>query len=136
MQSITRYGTIVVVFHAVIVALHSLAHEKIPVSLSWFQSLFVSSIVVLAPIVATILLWTPFQKAGSWLLLGSMTGALLFGVYYHLIAVSPDQIFQIPLTGWGILFDITAILLVFVEGLGCGVGVWAWKTLQQKEQVL
>lgn len=136
MQSITRSGTIVVVFHAVVVTLHGLAHEKIPVPLSLFQSLFVSSMIVLAPIVAIILLWTPLQKAGGWLLLGSMTGSLLFGVYYHFIAISPDRISQIPLTGWGILFLITAILLVLVEGLGCGVGVWALKTFQQKEQVL
>jgi len=50
MQLITRYGTIAVVIHAIVVALHGLAHEKIPVSLSLLQSLFVGSIIVLAPL--------------------------------------------------------------------------------------
>lgn len=82
MHSIIRYGTIVVI-HAIVVALHGLAHEKIPVPLSLLQSLFVGSIIVLAPISAMILLWTPFQQVGSWLLLSSMAGAILFGVYYQ-----------------------------------------------------
>jgi hypothetical protein len=136
MQSVTRYGTIVVILNAVVVALHGLAHDKIPVPLSVFQSLFVSSIIVLAPIVAMILLWTRFQKIGSWLLFSSMAASLVFGVCYHFIVISADHVSQIPFTGWGILFHITAILLAFVEGLGSGVGVWALKKLQQREQVL
>lgn len=136
MQSVIRYGTIVVVIHTIVVALHGLAHEKMPVPLSPLQSLFVGSIIVLAPIAAMILLWTPLQQAGSWLLLSSMAGAMLFGLYHHFIAISPDHISQIPFAGWGVLFRITAILLFFTEGLGCGVSVWALNALQQREQVL
>ncbi|MBD2777843.1 hypothetical protein [Iningainema tapete] len=136
MQSVIRYSTIVVVIHAIVVVLHGLAHEKIPVSLSPLQILFVGSIIVLAPIAAMILLWTPFQLAGSWLLLSSMAGAMLFGLYHHFIAISPDHISQVPFVGWGVLFQITAILLFFTEGLGCGVSLWALKTLQQREQIL
>ena len=136
MQSITRYGTIVVVLHAVVVALHGLAHVKLPVPLSLFQSLFVGSIIVLAPIAAMILLWTPFQQPGIWLLLSSMAGALLFGVYHHFIVISPDHISQVPFAGWGILFQITATLLFLTEGLGCVVSAWALSTLRQREQVL
>jgi hypothetical protein len=83
MQSVIRYGTIVVVIHSIVVALHGLAHEKMPVPLSPLQSLFVGSIIVLAPLAAMILLWTPLQQAGSWLLLSSMAGAMLFGLYHH-----------------------------------------------------
>lgn len=136
MPSIIRYATIVVVIHAIVVALHGLAHEKIPVSLSLLQSLFVGSIIVIAPLSAMILLWTPFQQVGSWLLLSSMAGANLFGVYYHFIVISPDHISQVPFAGFGILFRITTILLFLTEGLGCGVGAWALITLQRKEQVL
>ncbi|WP_026734284.1 hypothetical protein [Fischerella sp. PCC 9605] len=136
MQRIIRYATITVIIHAIVVVLHGLAHEKIPVPLSGLQSLFVGSIIVLAPIAAMILLWTPFQQVGSWLLLSSMAGAILFGVYYHFIAISPDHISQIPFAGWGILFHITAILLFLTEGVGCGIGAWALTTLQHREQVL
>lgn len=136
MQFVTRYGTSVVVLHAVVVALHGLAHDKIPVPLSVFQSLFVSSIIVAAPIVAMMMLWTPLQKAGSWLLLSSMAGSLVFGACYHFVVMSPDHVSQIPFTDWGMLFHITAILLFFTEALGWGVGVWALKALQQREKVL
>jgi len=97
MQLITRYGTIAVVIHAIVVALHGLAHEKIPVSLSLLQSLFVGSIIVLVWIAAMILLWTPLQQTGSWLLLSSMAGAILFGLYHHFIVISPDHVSQVPL---------------------------------------
>lgn len=136
MQPIIRYGTAVVLIHAIVVALHGLSHKKIPVSLSPFQSLFVGFMIVLAPNAAMILLWTPFQLAGSWLLLSSMAGAILFGVYHHFIVISPDHISQIPFAGWGILFHITAILLFLTEGLGCGIGAWALTTLQRREQIL
>lgn len=104
MKVIAQYGTATVVSHAMVVALHGLAHVKIPVPLSLPQNLFVSSVIVFAPIAAMILLWTPFQLAGSWLLLSSMAGALLFGLYHHFIAFSPDQSlrFRLPV---GALFS-------------------------------
>jgi hypothetical protein len=33
-----------------------------------------------------------------------------------------------------LLFQVTAFLILIVDGLGCGVGVWALRTLQQTEQ--
>jgi len=42
MQLITRYGTIAVVIHAIVVALHGLAHEKIPVSLCLYSKVCLS----------------------------------------------------------------------------------------------
>lgn len=127
-----RYGTILVVIHTIVVALHGLAHQKISVPLSLVQSLFVSIVIVLAPIMAAVLLWTRFYHLGRWLFFVSMTGALLFGIYNHLIAITPDHISQISFEGWGVLFQATAILLVITEGVGCGVGVWALNTTQQQ----
>jgi hypothetical protein len=69
---------------------------------------------------------------GRWLFLGSMTGALLFGIYNHFISMSPDHISQISFAGWGVLFQVTAILLLVIEGIGCGVGVWALNPLRQR----
>lgn len=136
MQPVIRYVTAVVVIHAIVGTLHILAHIEIPVALSPLQILFVGLAIVLAPIAATILLWTRFQQLGRLLLLSSMSGALLFGLYNHFIAISSDNISQILFAGWGAIFRITAILLFFIEGIGCGVGVWALNTLQQKEQVV
>jgi hypothetical protein len=126
-----RSVTIVAIVHAIVVALHGLAHQIIPVPLSLAQSLFVGIVIVLAPVVAAVLVWTPFDRIGSWLFCGSMTGSLLFGIYNHFITISPDHLSQIPLEGWGVLFQVTAILLLVTEGLGCGVSIWALNPTRQ-----
>jgi hypothetical protein len=113
-MQLTDSLTTVVVIHAIVVVLHGFAHQKIPVPISLAQSLFVDVVVVLTPIAAAVLLWTPFYHIGRWLFLGSMTGALLFGIYNHFMVISPDHISQIPFEGWGVMFQITAVLLLII----------------------
>lgn len=125
-------ATVIVIIHAIVVALHGLAHQQIPVPLSLAQTLFVGVVIVLAPIVAAIFLWTSFYSIGRWLFFGSMTGALLFGIYNHFVAITPDHISQIPFEGWGVLFQVTAFLLLITEG--CGAGLWVVNRTQQQVQ--
>jgi hypothetical protein len=129
-------GMIVVVLHAIVNAIHGLAHLEIPITLSLVQSLFVVVVITIAPLVAIVLLWTQFCRIGGWLLLGSMAGSLLFGIYHHYIAISPDHVSQISFTGWELLFQITAILIVIVDSLGCLISVWILKALPYKENIL
>jgi hypothetical protein len=133
-MKIAQFGTAVVVIHAIANGLHGLAHVEIPVPLLLLQSLFVGIVIFLAPIIAAILLWTQFYPIGSWLLLSSIAGSLLFGIYNHFIVISPDHVSQVSSTGWGLLFQVTAILILIVDGLGCWIGIWALKTIQQTEQ--
>lgn len=131
-MQLTYSVTTLVVIHAIIVLLHGLAHQNIPVPLSFVQSLFVTVVIVLAPIAATVSLWTQFYRMGNWLFLVSMSGALMFGIYNHLISLSPDHVSQISFEEWGALFQVTAVLLLLTEAIGCGVGVWALNSIQQK----
>jgi hypothetical protein len=124
-RKIAQVTTAVVLIDAVVSILHGLAHAKIPVPLSSLQQLFVNIVIVAAPAIALLLLWTPLQQLGASLLLGSMTGALMFGIYNHFIAISPDHVSQIPFTKWGWLFQFTALLLVVTESLGYAVALWA-----------
>jgi hypothetical protein len=133
-MKIAQYGTTITVIHTIANGLHGLAHVEIPIPLSLVQSLFVGIVIFLIPIVATILLWTQFDRIGSWLLLSSIAGSLLFGIYNHFIAISPDHVSQVSFAGWGLLFQVTAILIVIMDGLGSGVGLWALRNMQQKEQ--
>ncbi|AVH68979.1 hypothetical protein [Nostoc sp. 'Lobaria pulmonaria (5183) cyanobiont'] len=135
-MKIAQYGTTIAVIHAIANGMHGLAHVEIPVGLSLLQSSFVVVVIFLTPIVAAVLLWTQFYHLGSWLLLGSMAGSLLFGIYNHLIVISPDHLSQVSFAGWGLLFQITAILILIVDGLGCWIGGWALKTIQQPEEIL
>ncbi|MEH2184305.1 hypothetical protein [Nostoc sp.] len=135
-MKIAQYGTTIVVIHAITNGLHGLAHVEIPVGLSVLQSSFVVFVIFLTPIVAAVLLWTQFYRLGSWLLLFSMAGSLLFAIYNHLIVISPDHVSQVSFAGWGLLFQVTAILILIVDGLGCWISGWALKTIQQPEEVL
>ncbi len=133
-MKLAQYGTTVVIIHAIANGLHGLAHVEIPVSLSLLQSLFVGIVIFPAPIIAAVLLWTRFYRIGSWLLLSSISGSLLFGIYNHFIVISPDHVSQVAFESWGMLFQITTILIVIVDGLGCGVGIWALKMTTQQQQ--
>ncbi|MEH2163137.1 MAG: hypothetical protein V7K38_19445 [Nostoc sp.] len=135
-MKIAQYGTVIVVLHAIANGLHGLAHIEIPVALSVLQSSFVAIVTFLIPIIAAVLLWTQFYRLGSWLLLGSMAGSLLFAIYNHLLVISPDHVSQVAFAGWGMLFQVTAILILIVNGFGCWVGIGALKTTTQQEQVL
>jgi hypothetical protein len=133
-MKIAQYGTAIVTIHAIANGLHGLAHVETPVALSLLQSLFVGIVIFSIPIIAAVLLWTPFYRIGSWLLLGAIAGSLLFGIYNHFIVMSPDHVSQVSFEGWGLLFQVTAFLILIVDGLGCGVGAWALRNLQQTEQ--
>lgn len=134
-MKIAQSGTAIVVLHAIAHGLHGLAHVKIPVPLSSLQSVFIVVVIFLAPIIAAILLWTKGDRIGNWLLLGSMAGAILFGIYNHLIVISPDHVSQVSFASWGLLFQITAALTLIVDGLGCWIGVWGLKSIPQLEEV-
>lgn len=134
-MKVAQYGTAIVVLHAIAHGLHGLAHVKIPVPLSSLQSLFIVAVIFLAPIIAAVLLWTKFDRIGSWLLLSSMAGAILFGVYNHLLVISPDHVSQVSFSNWGLLFQVTAVLTLIVDGLGCWIGVWGLKSTPQLEEV-
>lgn len=125
MSKLTIPITIVVAVHALISALHGLAHLLIPVPISVLQAIFIGGVITVLPIIAALLIWRQRVKWASTVLLGSMAGSLLFGLYNHFAVVSPDHFSQIPPTRLGMLFQVTAILLAVSEGIGIGVSLWA-----------
>ena len=135
-MKIAQYGTAIVILHAIAHGLHGLAHLEIPVALSSSQSVFIGVVILLTPIIAAVLLWTSFAHIGGWLLIGSMTGAILFGIYNHFIVISPDHISHVSFEGWGLLFQATAILTLIVDGFGCWVGTWVLRPVQRPEHIL
>lgn len=117
--------TLVVIAHTLISALHGLAHLLIPVPISVSQALFIAGVISALPIVAVLLIWRQQVKWASTVLLVSMAGSLLFGLYNHFVVISPDHFSQMPPTSLGVLFQVTAVLLAISESIGIGVSVWA-----------
>lgn len=121
-----RVALMIVIAHGVVVALHSAAHLILEVQASPSQTLFIIAVIMISPLLAYILLWRKVKTIGALLLAGSMMGSLVFGVYNHFIAISPDHVSHVAVmspASWAIVFQVTAILLALTEAFGIGVGV-------------
>ena len=125
MKRVALYGTVLVLIHLVVNLLHGRAHTELQIGLSSFQLLFVVGVIMLAPLLAMVFLWTKHQRLGLVLLTASMAGACLFGLYYHFVVPSPDHVAHVPAGFWGDLFRMTAVVLALSEALGSVLGfVW------------
>ena len=115
----------IVAIHFVVVVLHSIAHQLLPVQATPAQLAFILPVIVVAPLVAAVML-TKFEKAGMVLLTASMLGSFLFGIYYHFAADTIDHVAHVahrePLF-WSQMFLITSYLLAITEAAGAAVGL-------------
>ena len=75
---------------------HGSAHTRLAINLPPAKTLFVFIVILIAPIVAALLVWTRYFSVGLWVLFISMLGSFLFGVYHHYLLVSPDNVRHLP----------------------------------------
>ena len=118
-----KYATAIVVAHLLVNIAHGLAHRELRVSLAPPASIFVVVVVLIFPLLAMGLLWTAEKRLGLILLSLSMFGSLLFGLYHHFLAISPDHVRSQPPSPWGIAFVLTAYGLLITEAIGTYVGI-------------
>ena len=125
---------VLVAFHLAVVVRHGGAHTALAIALPPEKTAFVVIVILIAPPVAAILMWTRYARAGVWMIFLSMLGALLFGVYHHYILVSPDNVGHLP-TGSAAAqsaFVSSAAVLAWLELVSalCGAFylVWLWRT--------
>jgi hypothetical protein len=123
-HTLLRSALAVVLAHAAVSLPHSAAHIAENIWLPPAATAFVILVILLAPFVALGLLYTRRQRAGALLLLGSMLGALLFGVTYHFVLPGADNIAQVPPGAWRTPFVVTSVLLAALEATGAIVGAW------------
>jgi hypothetical protein len=127
---------VVIIVHLALSVVHGMAHSRLEIALSHAQEVFVTAVILVAPLVAGFLLLVKLPRAGGALLAVSMAGALLFGVYYHFIAISSDHVTHLPAAGpgeWKLIFQTTAVLLALTEVLGCWAGIWVLKSLSESK---
>jgi hypothetical protein len=83
------------------------------------------------PVLAAVLYWTPFRRLAAALLAASMAAALVFGIYFHFVAESPDHVSHRLSDGGGMLFVVTAVLLIPAEAVGTVFAIWSWRRLRR-----
>src|SRR5215212_3418254 len=126
-----RLALAIILAHAAVNVVHAAAHITKVISLPPAANAFVALDILLAPFLALALFYTRRPRSGAWLLLGSMLGALLFGVAYHLVLPGPDNITQMAGGPWAIAFRMSALLLAVIETSGAVVGGWLLYTLRR-----
>jgi hypothetical protein len=132
---IVRYAILVILAHIIINGIHGIAHQQLGVSISDFQSAYVFLVTLVSPIAAVIMLLflnkPKILLGGAWLLLVSMLASLLFGIVYHIVIPSSDNIFTVMQNSslYSVVFTSTAILLLIVECVGIWVGAKATRTV-------
>lgn len=124
-RNIVLLSTVSVLAHLVVSIIHGRAHEGLAVGLSSWQNIYVLIVIVIAPLIAMLLIWTRPARPGLVLLVISMAGSLIFGVIYHYLVISPDHVSHLPPGDAQGLFRTTALLLVLTELFGVVVGLWA-----------
>ena len=120
--------TIAVFAHLIVTLLHGQAHTRLGVGLSDWQNVYVLAVILVAPLIAFALSFTRYARAGLWLLLVSMLGSLIFGLFYHYIIISPDHVSHLPAGEARGLFRFTAVLLLITEAFGVVVAARALRT--------
>jgi hypothetical protein len=108
-----------VLTHLVISMAHGTAHTGAHVPLSPAASLFVYAVILAGPLVGLALLWLA-ESLGTWVIMLTMAGSLVFGVINHFVFDSPDHVSQVD-PQWRLLFATTAVLLAATEVLGVGL---------------
>ncbi len=129
MRKVALYGTLAAVLATLAHVLHGNSHVEHQVPLAAWQWAYVIFVIFLAPVVAAVLLWTWLQRVGVWLFLASMAGALIFGLVFHFLVSSPDNVFTLNPGAGREAFRFSAVLVALTEALGCVAGVWALSKL-------
>jgi hypothetical protein len=122
-------STIAVLAHFVVGFFHGGAHSSLRVELNAWQRVYVIAVITIAPLIAMLLVWTRYVRAGLVLLALSMLGSLIFGIYFHYIFISPDHVSHLPPGDAQGMFRATALLLVLTELFGVIAGLWGLRRL-------
>src|SRR5215510_5096672 len=88
--------TVLIALHLAVTVWHGNAHTILGITLPPEKTAFVFIVILIAPLVGLFLLWTRYTAVGGWMIVLSMFGALLFGVYHHFLMVSPDNVGHLP----------------------------------------
>ena len=117
-------ATLLVLLHFAVLVAHGGAHSHLNIGVSTWQKAFIAMVIFVAPLIATLMLWTRVRKPGVILLGLSLAGSLVFGVSYHFLIAGPDNTLGPYHSAWGSAFRATAVLLALIEAAGLAWCIW------------
>ncbi len=112
-----------VILHLALNAAHGLAHARAKVFLSTASTLFVVTVILIAPIVGLIVQRAFHPRAGDIIIAVSFAGAFVFGLANHFLIHGADHVNQIT-EPQRALFGITAASLAATEFFGATLAFW------------
>ncbi len=119
--------TLLFAVRLVVAFVHGHAHGMLAVPLAPWQDAFVWLVVLIAPTVALILMWTRPRAVVAWVLAGLLAAGWMFGLYFHFGPPNPDHVTVVPEMPGHDLFGTTAIALAVVEPVVAPAAAWlAW----------
>jgi hypothetical protein len=77
----------------------------------------------LFPVAGLVALAKGFRKLAGSLIILPLAIALVIGTYAHFLSRGTDNILRMPSGDLTLSFQISAVLLVLLEALGCWVGI-------------
>jgi hypothetical protein len=121
-------GTLIVLAHLAALLGHASGHAHLGIGMNSWRSAFIAIVIFAGPLLAMILLWTPAQRAGVFLLGIAMAGAFVFGLYYHFAVAGADNALALSPKDWSTEFLVTAVLLAEIEGAGSAWCFWVLRS--------
>ena len=115
-------GIAIVILHLLINIPHGMAHSNLHIQMNLWQNVYILVVIILLPLLAAVLIWRR-KRTGFVLLLFSMAGSFLFGVFYHFIAAGPDNVASLMSHPWSNTFKSSAYLLALTEAVGFFIGL-------------
>jgi len=122
LKRIRVLGISIIILHVLITIPHGIAHSNLHIQMNLWQNIYILLVINLLPLLAAVLIWRR-KRIGFLLLLFSMAGSFLFGVFYHFIAAGPDNVASLTLHPWSNTFKWSAYLLALTEAAGFFIGL-------------
>jgi hypothetical protein len=118
-----RFAMVIIWFHLAAAALHGAAHGALGIPVRGTADLLViAGAVYVGPLVALVVLSRDRATVGALCLSISMGAALIYGIAFHFVLATPDNVTSLPHGGWGVVFRATAALIAVLEALGVAAG--------------
>lgn len=123
-----------VAVHLAVTLWHGDAHQHLGVVLTPEKQAFVYVVIIVAPVVAALLVWTRAVRVGVWVFFLSMLASLLFGVHHHYVLPSADHVRHLPGGGASArsAFIASAAALAVVEFVSTFYGALCLRRLRRE----